>query len=122
MTDSVATFFDAWSMTDADARRRAIDSAMAPAFTYSDPRSGGRLTDPGALNDYLGAFSANAPGWTATVASADTRDGYVRALVAFGGKGPDGTDMVQHGQYFAELDGDGRIATIVGFVGTGAPE
>ncbi len=122
MSDSLATFFGAWSTTDPAARQSAIESAMAPAFNYSDPRSNGRLTDTAALADYVGAFSANAPGWTATVAHADTRDGYVRALVAFGGKGPDGSEMIQHGQYFAELDSDGRIMMLAGFVGTGAPE
>lgn len=33
----------------------------------------------------------------------------------------DGKEMVQHGQYFVDLDGD-KISPMVGFVGTGAPE
>ena len=42
-------------------------------------------------------FSANAPGWTAKVVKTDEVGGAVRATVAFGGMGPDGKEMVQHG-------------------------
>jgi hypothetical protein len=35
--------------------------------------------------------------------------------------GPDGKEMVQHGQYFADMDSD-KIARMVGFVGIGEPE
>ena len=51
----------------------------------------------------------------------DERFDHARAIVAFGGKGPDGQDMVQHGTYFATMDA-GRIKLLVGFVGLGAPE
>jgi hypothetical protein len=44
-----------------------------------------------------------------------------RATVAFGGMGPDGKEMVQHGQYFADMESD-KIARMVGFVGIGEPE
>ena len=66
-------------------------------------------------------FSANAPGWAAKVVGTDTTGGMTRATVAFGGKGPDGKDMTQLGQYFVETDGD-RISRMVGFVGTGTQE
>ena len=114
---SLETFFGAWGETDAGPRAAAIADAMAPQFTYSDPRSGARITDLDALTDYVSQFSANAPGWTASVAASDAANGFTRALVAFGGMGPDGSEMIQHGTYFAELDGDGRIVTLAGFVG-----
>ena len=44
-----------------------------------------------------------------------------RATVAFGGKGPDGDDMVQLGQYYVETEGN-LISRMVGFVGTGKQE
>ena len=116
-TASLSQFFDAWSQTDAAARHAAIDGAMADRFAYSDPRSGGRLTALDALADYVGQFSANAPGWTAQVEASDTQNGFVRALIRFGGKGPDGSDMAQHGTYFADLDADGKITSLAGFVG-----
>jgi len=119
MSDAIDTFFGAWSVTDADERRALIANAIADDFTYADPRSNGRLSDLGKLDDYVGMFSTNAPGWTATVEKSDGANGFARAVVAFGGKGPDGAEMVQHGTYFAETDDDGKLTLLVGFVGTG---
>lgn len=121
MTDAITTFFDAWSETDADARAAKIAASCAPDVTYSDPRSGARLAGQAAVSDYVGMFSANAPGWTASVISSDVVNGYARTIVAFGGKGPDGSDMVQHGTYFSDTR-DEKLTMIAGFVGTGAPE
>lgn len=117
MTDALALFFDAWSEADAELRHRAIKTAMADEFCYSDPRSGGRLTSVDALSDYVGNFSASAPGWTATVENTDGINGFIRALVLFSGAGPDGAQMGQHGTYFAEADPNGRITRLAGFVG-----
>ena len=106
--------------SDAD-RLAAITEAYAVDGSYADPRSPGVLTGAGAIAEYVNMFSANAPGWTASVVKSDEIAGSVRATVAFGGMGPDGNEMVQHGQYFVDMDGD-KITRMVGFVGTGAPE
>jgi len=121
MSDATHTFFEAWGTADADARATLIANATRPDVTYSDPRSGDRLSGQDAVADYVGMFSANAPGWTASVVSQDEVNGYIRAIVAFGGKGPDGSDMVQHGTYFCDVI-DGKLAMIAGFVGTGSIE
>jgi len=117
----LATFFDAWGTTDDAVQAKAIASTYASDGTYADPRSSGVLTGPGAIAEYVAMFSANAPGWTARVVKEDTIGTTTRATIAFGGKGPDGSDMVQHGQYFAEIEND-KITRMVGFVGTGEPE
>ena len=118
---AVDTFFSAWGMaSDAD-RLAAIESAYSGSGTYADPRSPSVLSGPEAIAEYVNMFSANAPGWSATVVKSDEIAGSIRATVAFGGKGPDGSEMVQHGQYFVDMDGD-KITRMVGFVGTGAPE
>jgi hypothetical protein len=52
------------------------------------------------------------------VVSSDKTGNFTRATVAFGGMGPDGKEMVQHGQYFVEMEGE-LILRMVGFVGTG---
>jgi len=122
MSDALTTFFAAWSETDARKRSALIANALTADATYSDPRSGGRLTGHDAISDYVGMFSANAPGWTASVVSSDVVNGYARTIVAFGGTGPDGSDMVQHGTYFTDHDEAGKITAMAGFVGTGAPE
>jgi len=108
-------------MADDKARAVAIASVYAKDGTYADPRSDGSLTGLKAIAAYVNMFSANAPGWTAKVVKSDESAGLTRVTIAFGGMGPDGKEMVQHGQYFAELDGT-KITRMVGFVGTGAPE
>ncbi len=120
MSNAITTFFDAWGMSDAGDRRTAIASAIADDATYADPRSDGPLTGVDPIATYVSMFNENAPGWTATVVKTDETTGTFRATVAFGGKGPDGNDMVQHGQYFAEIARD-KITKMVGFVGTGEP-
>lgn len=118
--DALNTFFVAWSETDADYRMAAIVASMADGGTYSDPRSNARLSGHDAISHYVGQFSANAPGWAATVEKADEVNGYIRAIAAFGGMGPDGAEMVQHGTYFAEVDPNGKLTCLAGFVGNGA--
>ncbi len=113
---ALETFFSAWSETDAAVRTAKITQAMGPEATYSDPRSGGRLSGIEAIAEYVGMFSANAPGWTAEVVRSDEVNGYARAVVKFGGMGPDGQEMAQHGTYFADL-ADTQITSLAGFVG-----
>lgn len=120
MADPISTFFDAWQLESADARLEKITSAVTTNIQYDDPRTQQTVNGIDALNEYVGMFSANAPGWTAKVIGADTTAGITRATVAFGGMGPDGKEMVQHGQYFVETEDD-LISRMVGFVGTGAP-
>ena len=117
MVGALDTFFDAWSKPDAAERAALIGAAMAPDASYSDPRSGGRISGLDAISQYVEMFSANAPGWTADVVNSDEVNGYARALVKFGGPGPDGQDMAQHGTYFADLDASGKITALAGFVG-----
>ncbi|MBX2839605.1 MAG: nuclear transport factor 2 family protein [Gammaproteobacteria bacterium] len=121
MSDPISTFFDAWQLADAAARLEKITAAVTANVQYDDPRSPETIHGVDALAEYVGMFSANAPGWTAKVVKSDVTAGMTRATVAFGGKGPDGNDMIQHGQYFVETDGD-LISRMVGFVGTGAPD
>ena len=121
MTDSISKFFEAWQLEDTSARLETITGAVVPNVQYDDPRTSETIMGIDSLTEYVGMFSANAPGWSATVLSTDTTAGMTRATVAFGGKGPDGNDMIQHGQYYIETEGD-LISRMVGFVGTGAPE
>ena len=118
MSDSVSTFFDAWQLDAADVRLEKITSAVIPNVQYDDPRTPQTVNGIDALNEYVGMFSASAPGWSAKVISNDTTAGMTRATVAFGGMGPDGKEMTQLGQYFVEMDGN-LISRMVGFVGTG---
>lgn len=120
MSDAINTFFAAWGMEDDQARGDEIASVFSDVGTYADPRSPDVLSGS-AIADYVNMFSANAPGWTAKVVNTSEIAGAVRATVAFGGMGPDGSEMVQYGQYFTDL-ADGKITRMIGFVGTGTPE
>lgn len=121
MSDAIESFFDAWGMSDDAERSETIANSLTSEASYTDPRSSGALIGPEAIAVYVAMFSANAPGWTAQVVKSDSIGETTRATVAFGGKGPDGKEMVQHGQYFTDLK-DGKISRMIGFVGTGAPE
>ncbi len=121
MSDQISTFFEAWQLESADARLEKITSAVTANIQYDDPRTPQTVKGIDALSEYVGMFSANAPGWSAKVIGSNTTAGMTRATVAFGGMGPDGNEIVQLGQYFVETDGD-LISRMVGFVGTGAQE
>ncbi len=121
MSDPISTFFDAWQLESADTRLEKITSAVTANIQYDDPRTPQTVKGIDALCEYVGLFSANAPGWSAKVIGSNTTAGMTRITVAFGGMGPDGKEMVQLGQYFVETDGD-LISRMVGFVGTGVQE
>ena len=120
MTDKIDTFFSAWQLESQQERLETITNTVASSIVYVDPRTPKPITGISALCDYVGMFSANAPGSSAKVVVSDSIAGMTRATVAFSGKGPDGTEQTQLGQYFVEADGD-LISRMVGFVGVGAP-
>ena len=117
MTKALTTFFGAWSESDSTKRTKAVADAIASDGIYSDPRSGQRLASTEEISKYVGMFCENAPGWTAKVVKSDEVNAYVRAVVAFGGKGPDGSEVVQHGTYFGEINDEGKLVFLSGFVG-----
>lgn len=121
MSDPITTFFAAWELESDDTRLEKITSAVTADVQYDDPRTPETINGIDALCEYVGMFSSNAPGWSAKVVDTSNTAGMTRATVSFGGKGPDGKEMVQLGQYFVETDGK-LIRRMVGFVGTGAPE
>lgn len=120
MSDSISAFFSAWEIEDPSTRLEEITSAVAKTIQYDDPRTPETLQGIDALSDYVGMFSASAPGWSAKVVKSDIIGGVSRVTVAFSGMGPDGIEKVQLGQYFIEKQGE-LIARMVGFVGTGEP-
>lgn len=118
MPDSVTAFFATWAETNAESREAALVTAMANTFTYCDPNAPEMLTDLAALNSYIGMFTQYAPGATAQVVRNSETKGHHRVTVAF--RMADGKEQL--GQYFVELDADGRVQRMVGFAGLGEPE
>ena len=121
MTDAIEAFFATWAVESGEHRMEKMTGAVTSDVFYVDPRTPEPITSISALCEYVGMFSANAPGWSAKVVASSTVAGVTRATVAFGGKGPDGGQQTQLGQYFVEHDGD-LVSRMIGFVGTGAPE
>ncbi|WP_102107747.1 nuclear transport factor 2 family protein [Oceaniglobus roseus] len=116
MADHLTDFFRAWGESDPDAQGKALRAALAPGFTYVDPRVPGPIATEGELLDYVAAFTSGAPGWQARVLRHDAHHGFHRLLVGFG----EGETIQMHGTYFARLDDLGRIETLAGFRGDGA--
>ena len=114
MTHALETFFDAWADGNAD----AVEAAAMPDIHYQDPGTPDPLHGTKAVADYISLFAQHVPGATAKVAHMSEVGGAVRVTIAF--RMPDG--MEKHGQYFADLSEDGRIARLIGFVGMGTPE
>ncbi len=117
MATAFETFFDAWGETDAAAQAGAVASVFGEFGSYADPMTDAPLTGPDAVAAYIANFTRMAPGAVAQVVDEVARDGVARVTVEF--RMPDG--KAQPGQYFAELDADGRIARMVGFAGLGVP-
>lgn len=118
MSDCIITFFEAWKIEETKTRLAKLNSSVAKTIRYDDPRTPETLNGIAALNNYLGMFSASAPGWSAKVIKTDKVADITRVTVAFSGTGPDGSEQIQLGQYFVEKDGD-LLTRMVGFVGIG---
>lgn len=118
MSTALETFFKTWSMEDAAARLKDVQSVLSSNAIYIDPRTPDPLRGPEAIAGYIGMFAQMAPGATASVVATQTQHSIIRATIAF--RMPDG--MEQMGQYFVDIDEDDHITRMVGFVGIGTPE
>ena len=114
MSDALNRFFAAWGDSNRDSRADLVRSAIGESFYYADPHAPEPITSVGGLLEFLGQFP---PGASARVIEpVDIHHGHARANVAFDFGG--GKSMV--GQYFGDLDRDGKIIRVVGFPGKGA--
>jgi uncharacterized protein YozE (UPF0346 family) len=118
MTDVIKDFFAAWQIVSDQERLKQISKTVSADVEYDDPRTPQTIKGFESLSEYVGMFSKSAPGWTATVILSDTVANKTRVTVSFAGKGQDGNDMEQLGQYFVEVQG-GFIYRMIGFAGIG---
>ena len=114
MAEAIAAFFDAWSV-DGSTRRASLAQVTATEVYYADPNTPEPLVGVDALDAYLDMFTRHMPGASARVAHVSEHHGHVRATVDFLNNGA----AMMRGQYFADLDADGKLVRIVGFTGTG---
>ena len=118
MSQALNDFFAAWTMTEDEGRDDKIASAFGDSVYYADPRTEAPITELTALCAYVAQFLPMCPpGAKVQVADpVDEKNGHARATVHF----VMSEEMKQTGQYFADLDSDGKILRLVGFVGKGA--
>lgn len=105
-------------MTEDQGRDDQILGSLGATISYDDPRTEAPITDKDALVAYIAQFLPMCPpgAEVEVVDPVDVRRGVARCTIDF----IMSADMRQTGQYFAELDGDGKIVRLVGFVGKGA--
>lgn len=114
MSNSIETFFGAWGSAGAE----AVADAFGDEVYYADPNTPEPIVTLSGLTDYVAMFATHMPGGAAKVVAISEHHGHARATVDFT---KDGAAMMR-GQYFADLDANGRITRMVGFPGDGAPE
>jgi ketosteroid isomerase-like protein len=115
MSDSIKKSFDAWGETDADKRAAMIADITGNSFYYADPNTPEPITSAEAFVEYLAMFTQHMPNAGAQVVSVSEHHGHARATVAFTAGGKE----MMRGQYFADLDAQGRITRLIGFTGNG---
>lgn len=115
---SLKDFFAAWVEPDADGRAALIASAIGDSFYYVDPRTPEPISSAATMDAYAGKFLAMCPpgARVEVIEPMDVKGGHARATVRF----IMSPEMQQTGQYFADLDGSGKITRLIGFVGKGA--
>ena len=112
-SEAVATYGAAWAETDEAARRKLLEQAWSEVGTYLDPM--GRADGREALVAHIGGFHQMMPGHRIeSTSGVDEHDSYFR--FAWRMLDPDGA-VAMEGVDFGALDGDGKIASIVGFFG-----
>jgi hypothetical protein len=109
----VSAYGAAWMDVDEAERRRLLDVAWSDDGLYQDPTAD--VSGREALVQHIAGFRQRLPGFKIIVTSGvDHHHGKFHFLWKM--VGPDGQTTVE-GRDFGELDGDGRIARIVGFFG-----
>jgi hypothetical protein len=109
----VAKYGAAWAEPDEGTRRRLLEEAWADDGVFRDP--GATVEGREALVAHIGAFQQAMVGHSIAIASGvDAHGSHLR--FAWKMVGPDGAEAME-GVDFGELDGDGRLKSIVGFFG-----
>ena len=114
MTTDLQTVFDAWGEPDAAARAALVTPALSDGFYYADPHAPHPYTGIPAFLDFLTVFTDRVPGAAARVTGTSTHNTHTRVTLDLT---RDGAPMATV-QYFIDHDADGKLARMVGFMGT----
>jgi hypothetical protein len=108
----VDRYLAVWNEPDAATRRAAIDDVFADGVRYVDPLAAVEGRD--ALDALIGAARQQFPGFS--FASGGPVDGHHDQVRFTWTLGPAGAEPPVAGFDVAELDGDGRIRQVFGFI------
>jgi hypothetical protein len=101
-----------WNELDADARRKAVSELWASDGRYVDPL--GAAAGHAEIEATIGAAQAQFPGFEFSLAG--PVDGHHDALRFSWALGKPGEEPLVIGFDVAELDGSGRLRTVLGFL------
>ncbi|MGY1815767.1 nuclear transport factor 2 family protein [Blastococcus sp. SYSU D00820] len=110
--DLADRYLAAWNETDPGARRAAVEALFRPDARYTDPLADARGRD--AIEATIAAVQQQFPGFVFRLAGpADAHHDQVRFTWHLG---PEGQEAPIVGSDVVLVDGDGRIATVLGFL------
>lgn len=103
----------AWNDPDAEGRSRILDETVSPqGFYYADPH----LPDPAegraAFEEYLTKFTGALPEGEMEIGPVDQHHDHARVEFRILRAG----QPLAQGHYFADLDGEGRVSRLIGFM------
>jgi hypothetical protein len=108
----VDRYLAVWNETDPAVRRAAVDEVFADRVRYVDPVAAVEGRD--ALDGLIGAVQQQFPGLVFTAGG--PVDGHHEQARFTWNLGPAGGEALVAGFDVAELDGDGRIRQVFGFI------
>jgi ketosteroid isomerase-like protein len=112
MQDIIERYLEAWNETDASARQELVAALWAADGSYTDPLAD--VHGPDAIAALMGAAQQQFGGLAFTLGGAvDANHNQARFTWHLG---PDGGEPVVIGFDVVVLDGDGRIASVHGFL------
>jgi hypothetical protein len=112
MQEIIERYIAAWNETDATARRELVGALWAADGSYTDPLADVR--GPDAIAELMGAAQQQFPGFVFTLGG--PVDVGTRQARFTWDLGPAGAEPVVIGFDVVVLDGDGRIASVHGFL------
>lgn len=115
MSSSITRFFDTWGMTDATSCAAAVISVVSEDVYCADPSTPTSLNGVPSRVDHIAKMTASRPGSTIKVSGQSTHNGHAPATFDFIADGKLG----MRGQHFADLNNEGNITRMVGFIGIG---
>lgn len=110
---SLSQFLAAWNEPDAEGRSRILDETVSPeGLYYADPHLPQPAEGRAAFEDYLTKFTGALPDGQMEAGPVDEHHGHARVEFRILRAG----QPLAQGHYFADLDDEGRISRLIGFM------